>query len=114
MNAYYPTSNDRDDNALPVLIWLVIVQVIVLLSIYFWLEYRLYNTVIALIPGLKSTYDPLILIFGTYPIVPILMSTIAWAAMLFQRYTLTLIATLLMVFPALAVILWVVGRTLPF
>jgi hypothetical protein len=88
--------------------WLVFSQIIVLVSIYAWVEFRFYNNVIAYIPGLTSQHDPYILLLCTYPIFPLICSALAWLGMFMHRFVLTIFCSLLAVVPAIFLLLWII------
>jgi hypothetical protein len=106
----YARMDDRETQGSTILVifgWLVFTQLIVLASIYVWVELSFYNEVIRFIPGLTSQHNPYILLLCTYPAVPMVFSALAWLGMLTRKYMLTLVCSSGAALPALLLLLWV-------
>jgi hypothetical protein len=107
MTARYNRYEEREDTFSSLFLWLVFTQIITLASIYFWIEFRLFNPVIARFPGLTGDANPVVLILLSYPFFPMLFSFLAWTGMALRRFTMTSMAMLMATIPALGVVLYV-------
>lgn len=89
-------------------VWLIFSQMIVLASIYAWVEFRFYNDAIARIPGLSSQQNPYILLLCTYPVIPLVFSGLTWLGMLIRRYAFAIWCSLLAFVPAALLLVWII------